>query len=159
MSEINKDESLRSVVRQLSLDTCVTLIRRVGAAMLLGAVGYGVYFGGVFVASFVEGSVSTSDASWAWGGILAFALAASEMFVVEAWLLNKSLLRRLIVSGGITILSLLIAGPLCMFAGLELRRFRSALFLPRAGMGLTVFVVLTLMFRRGLRLLSRTQQI
>jgi hypothetical protein len=126
---------------------------------LLGAVGYCVYFGSVFVASSADTSISTSDASWAWGGIVAFALAASELFVVETWSLNNSLLRRLIVSGAITIFSLVIAGQICVLVGIELRRHRSALFLPRVGVGLAVFVALTLIFRRGLKLFSRTQHL
>ena len=159
MSEINPYEAPRAVVRRRLSDTWGCLIRRVGRATLLGAVGYCVYFGSVFVASSADTSISTSDASWAWGGIVAFALAASELFVVETWSLNNSLLRRLIVSGAITIFSLVIAGQICVLVGIELRRHRSALFLPRVGVGLAVFVALTLIFRRGLKLFSRTQHL
>jgi hypothetical protein len=135
------------------------MFRRVATATLLGAVGYGVYFGSVFVASFADSSITTSDASWAWGGIVAFAFAASECFVVEAWSLDNILLRRVIVSAAIAIASLVIAGQLCMLVGIEIRRYRSALFLPRVGVGLPVFVALTLIFRRGLKVINRTNHL
>ena len=153
MSETDPYETPRSFVIPPSPYTRRNMFRRVAAATLLGAVGYCVYFGSVFVASFADAFVSTSDASWAWGGIVAFAFAASECFDVDTWSLNKKLLRRLIVSAAITIVSLVIAGQLCMFVGIEIRRWRSALFLPRIGVGLPIFVALTLIFRRGLKVL------
>jgi hypothetical protein len=75
-------------------------------------------------------------------------LAASELFVLDSWALKKSLLRRLILSISIAIVSILIAGSMCMMIGIE--QGRGALIWPKISMALLVFAFLTLYCRRVL---------
>jgi hypothetical protein len=155
MREINPYEAPRTDVGRRWARGSFNMLRRVARVALLAIIGYGVYFGSVFVAALVSDSVSITDASWAWGGVMAFAFAASELFGVAACSLNRSQLRRLIVSGALTIVSLLISGPLCILIGLEIRYLRTPLLLPRVIVGLPVFIALTLTFRRALQSLSK----
>lgn len=148
MTDINPYETPRSFAAPLPLNRRGNMYRRVTAAALLGIVGYGIYFGSVLAVSCMDSSVSPHDTSWTWGGIVAFACAASEWFAVEAWSLNKYLLRRLIVSTTITIASLLISDQLCVIGSIELGRDGNPLFLPRLGLGLPIFVGLTLIIRQ-----------
>jgi hypothetical protein len=127
---------------------CSNRIQRVFKAALLGVLGYVLYFGGTLLASFADSSISTSDSSWEVGSIAAFGLAASELFVLDSWALNKSLLRRLILSISIAIVSILIVGPMCMMIGI--RQGRGALIWPKISMALLVFAFLTLYCRRVL---------
>ncbi len=121
---------------------------RVARTLFLGALGYGVYFLGALLAS-VQGSVtSLTNASWVWASVAAFGLAASELFVVKAWSLDRSLLRRIGLSCSLVIVSVLLAGPLCLMLGIELRRMREPLFWPRIGVALLVFVFFTAVGRR-----------
>lgn len=143
-----------SVDRRLSADWLKSIVRLTRAA-LLGAVGYCVYFSAVYIAAQVEPSISTSEASWAWGGIVAFAFATSEIFYIDMWGLKASLIRRLTVSGAISIVSLILADPLCALAGIELRRDRAALILPRVTVGLPAFAILAMFFRRWLKSCAR----
>lgn len=155
MNSINPYEAPKSVCRQQPAKSphCVYRLAR---AALLGSVGYCVYFAGIYAATYVEPSVAMSEANWTWGGVVAFAFASSEIFYTEAWRLDASLIRRLIVSCAITIVSLVAADPLCTLAGLELRRDRSALVFPRVGIGLPVFAILALIIYRWLNSFART---
>lgn len=151
MNNINPYKTPAIVYDPLPINGRHRFTRQVAMASLLGTVGYGVYFGSVYAASFLDASVSISDSSWAWGGIFAFAFGCSEMFVIEAWKLKRSLLRRLMVSCVLTIASLIIAGQICTLVGIELRRDRAPLILPRIGMGLPVFLILGWLSHRWLR--------
>ncbi|MBM4004706.1 MAG: hypothetical protein FJ295_15715 [Planctomycetes bacterium] len=156
MAQVNPYEPPLVVDRRQLLYRNV--IHRVVRVLLLGAIGYGVYFGGVYVAALLDASVSTPNAGWEWGGIVAFALVASEIFVIEAWSLRRSLIRRLIVSCTITIASIVIAGQFSELAGIELRQYRAALFLPRLGIGLPSFIILAIISRRWLNMFSRANR-
>lgn len=124
-------------------------------AFVLGALGYCVYFGSILIASQAENSITIADGNWQWGALLAFALASSELLVLDAWLLRERLLRRLILSCGITIASLLAAGLVCTIAGIELHEQRVALFWPRIVVAAPLFVALILIVRRIAKQTSR----
>ena len=145
MNKLNPYEPASPLFRRLP---CSNMIRRAARAALLGAVGCGVYFASVNVASVAD------DENWGWGaGIIAFAFTTSEIFAVQEWSLKKFLLRRLIVSCLITIASVVIGGSLCTLAGIGMLRQRTPLMLLRwNGIVLLVFVVLALIFLRLLRL-------
>jgi hypothetical protein len=115
-----------------------------------------VYFAGIYAATYIEPSVAMSEANWTWGGVVAFAFASSEIFYTEAWRLDASVIRRLMVSCAITIVSLVAADPLCTLIGIELRRDRSPLFLPRVGIGLPVFAILAMIIYRWLKSCAKT---
>ena len=150
MNEINPYEPTSPL---LGRRPCGNMIRRAARAASLGAVGCGVYFAGVSVASVAD------DENWGWrAGIIAFAFTTSEIFAVQKWSLKRSLLRRLIVSCSITIASVVIGGSLFTLAGIGMLRHRTPLMLLRwNAIVLLVFVVLALIFLRLLRLPSRTQ--
>lgn len=124
----------------------------IGLARVIGlvAAGYIIYFTGVYIAAQIEPSVSLSESSWTWGSIVAFACASSELFYIRALGLRTSLTRRLIVSVALTVVSLVVAGPLCTLAGFELRRDRTAVIVPRLGIGIPIFAVLAVAVRRWL---------
>jgi hypothetical protein len=153
MPGINPYESPNSVGPQplAKSSHCVyRLVFRLARTASLAAIGYCVYFAGIYVAAHVEPSVSLSEVSWTGGGVVAFAFASSEIFYLEACRLNTSFIRRLIVSCALTIFSLVAADPLCTLVGIELRRNRSPLVLPRFGIGLPVFAMAALLARRWL---------
>lgn len=123
-------------------------IFRFTRALILAVFGYCVYFGSVMIALQIGNSFTFADASWHWGGVLAFALASSELFVLDAWFLRERLFRRLMLSCGLTIASILAAGPVCAFVGIELHEQRVALFWPRIVVATPLFVTLYVIVER-----------
>lgn len=151
MAKTNLPNAHHSVIFWPLRKMCSNLIQRIYRPMLLSVLGYVLYFGGTFLVSFLESHVSIKDASWGAGSIVAFGLAASELFVLDGCVLNKSLLRRLILSVSITIASLLIAEPMCMLFGISLREGRVGLLWPRVKMAAPVFAFLLWICHRSLR--------
>ncbi len=135
------------------------LVFRMARATALGLLGYAIYFGGVYAASIADASITFAEASWIWGGLVAFSLAASELFFfVNAWSLQRRLLRRIILSTGITIASLLIANPICAVADIELYFQRTPRFWPRIVIAAPLFVLFTLSLLRVYQRESRSNQ-
>lgn len=159
MTGTNQPQTPPSDVSRLRGDTHGNLIRQVARATMLSALGYVLYFGGVFLVSLMDSSVLMSETSWAWGSIVPFGLAASEFFALDSWLLNKNLLRRIILSVPVTIASLLIAEPMCGLFGIELREDRQPLFWPRVAMALPLFAFFTVVCRGMLQMDQKTHDV
>ena len=128
-----------------------TLIYRAARGILLGAAGFGIYFGAIHAVAAVDSSISTGDASWKLASISAFALAASVYFCWDGWSLRSNLLRRLILSGSLTLISLVVASGVESFVGMEVTRGFEPPFLSILAFGTPVFLTLAAILRSLLK--------
>lgn len=125
--------------------TCLS--GRVCTIIFLLTAGYAGYFGCEYLASIADASIKFEHTSWAAGSVVAFGLASSELFWINLWSLNRSIMRRVILSSATTAISIAAVGVLSPLLGINLRNVREPRFGVWIGLAAIVFAVIALFIR------------